>query len=214
MTASHRIIVIDDHPIFRRGLVDVLQAAGHDVVAQASDGEEALPLPLRHAPVAVAVVDVGMPRLDGISLVRRWRADGLKIRVVFLSLHDEHHVVREAFDAGADAYVLKDRATDEVVEAVAVAAVGGRFVSAPLAPALLSGDELLRLTPAELRVVVLLAENLTSGEIATRLGLSLRTVQNHRAHAATRLGLSGPNRLLQFALERQKRLRAMAPEGS
>ena len=155
-----------------------------------------------------------MPRLDGISLVRRWRADGLKIRVVFLSLHDEHHVVREAFDAGADAYVLKDRATDEVVEAVAVAAVGGRFVSAPLAPALLSGDELLRLTPAELRVVVLLAENLTSGEIATRLGLSLRTVQNHRAHAATRLGLSGPNRLLQFALERQKRLRAMAPEGS
>ena len=79
---------------------------------------------------------------------------------------------------------------------------------------MLSGDELLRLTPAELRVVVLLAENLTSGEIATRLGLSLRTVQNHRAHAATRLGLSGPNRLLQFALERQKRLRAMAPEGS
>jgi len=209
MTASHRLIVVDDHPIFRRGLVDVLQTAGHDIVAQASDGEEALPLPTKHAPVAVAVVDVGMPRLDGISLVRRWREQGITTRVVFLSLHDEHHVVREAFDAGADAYVLKDRATEEVVEAVAVAAVGGRFVSAPLAGALVGGDELLRLTPAELRVVALLAENLTSGEIAARLGLSSRTVQNHRAHAASRLGLSGPNRLLQFALERQKRLRAL-----
>lgn len=209
MTASHRVIVVDDHPIFRRGLVDVLQTAGHDVVAEAGDGLAALPLPVRHAPVAVAVVDIGMPKLDGISLVRRWRDEGVKTRVVFLSLHDEQHVVREAFDAGADAYVLKDRAVDELVDAVAVAAVGGRFLSAPLAGALVGGDELVRLTPAELRVVAMLAENMTSNEIATKLGLSLRTVQNHRAHAATKLGLSGPNRLLQFALERQKRLRAL-----
>lgn len=206
------MIVVDDHPIFRRGLVDVLRSAGHEIVAEASDGEEALPLPEQYGSVAVAVVDVGMPRLDGISLVRAWRERGVTAHVVFLSLHDEHHVVREAFDAGGNAYVLKDRASEEVIEAVDVAVAGGRFVSAPLAGAFFGGDELMRLTPAELRVVALLAENLTSGEIAARLGLSSRTVQNHRAHAASRLGLSGPNRLLQFALERQKRLRALSPD--
>ncbi len=140
--------------------------------------------------------------------------------MVFLSLHNEAHIVREAFDAGASAYVLKDRAAADVLAAIDAACAGGHFVSEPVASALEATDELERLTPAELRVVALLSDNLTSGEIAERLGLSLRTIQNHRAHAATRLGLSGPNRLLQFALERQARLQvlvsadARSPSGS
>lgn len=210
MSTGLRIVVVDDHPIFRRGLIDVLQQAGHHVVAEAGDGTSAQAL-LQHAADA-AIVDVGLPDIDGISVVRHWRAHGATFPVVFLSLHNEAHIVREAFDAGAQAYVLKDRAVDDVVEALAAVCVGRRFVSPPVASALDARDELERLTPAELRVVALLADNLTSGEIAERLGLSLRTVQNHRAHAATRLGLSGPNRLLQFALERQARLQALVSD--
>ncbi len=208
---SLRILVVDDHPIFRRGLIEVLHGAGHVVVAEAGDGTSALPLPQQHTP-DVAIVDVGLPDIDGISVVRSWRAAGATCPVVFLSLHNEAHIVREAFEAGANAYVLKDRAADDVLAAVDAVCAGGRFVSAPVASALEARDELERLTPAELRVVALLADNLTSGEIAERLGLSLRTVQNHRAHAATRLGLSGPNRLLQFALERQARLQALVSD--
>lgn len=208
MSTNLRLVVVDDHPIFRRGLIDVVRQAGHQVVAEAGDGASALALPQLHA-LDVAIVDVGLPDMDGISVVRAWRAAGATCAVVFLSLHNEAHIVREAFDAGANAYVLKDRAVDDVIAAIDAAVVGQRFVSAPVASALEARDELERLTPAELRVVAMLADNLTSGEIAERLGLSLRTVQNHRAHAATRLGLSGPNRLLQFALERQARLQAL-----
>ncbi len=207
MSTSLRIVVVDDHPIFRRGLIDVLRQAGHVVVAEAGDGVGALPLLQQFTP-DVAIVDVGLPDIDGLAVVRSWRQTGATCPVVFLSLHNEAHIVREAFEAGANAYVLKDRAVDDVLAALESTCAGRRFVSAPVASAVEARDELEQLTPAELRVVALLADNLTSGEIAERLGLSLRTVQNHRAHAATRLGLSGPNRLLQFALERQVRLQA------
>ena len=208
---SLRVLVVDDHPIFRRGLVAVLQGAGYTVVAEASDGVEALALSTRHGPIDVAVVDVAMAGMDGLALMQAWQERGDLPRVLMLSLHSEPHVVRAALDAGAAGYVLKDRAVDELTAAIATVVAGGRFVSPPLAAALLGSDGLAVLTAAELRIVGLLADNLTSGEIAERLGLSAHTVQNHRAHAASKLGLSGPNRLLQFALERRARLRSQSP---
>lgn len=205
-----RVLIADDHPIFRRGLVDVLVAAGHDVVAEAGDGEQAGPL---LAGAEVAIVDVNMPRCDGLTLVKRAKANGASARFVVLSLHDEDALVRAAFAAGADAYVLKDRAVEELLDALASVAAGRRFVSGTLAGALLTDDDdedrdLKRLTWAELRVVSLLADELTSGDIAVRLGCSLRTVQNHRAHAVSKLELAGMNRLLAFAVENRARVRA------
>ncbi len=205
-----RVVIADDHPIFRRGLAEVLVAAGHDVVGEAGDGEAAGPL---LALADIAIVDINMPRLDGLALVRRAKANGASARFVVLSLHDENALVRAAFAAGADAYVLKDRAVEELLDAMASVSAGRRFVSGTLAGALLTGDDdedadLRRLTWAELRVVSLLADELTSGDIAVRLGCSLRTVQNHRAHAVVKLDLSGMNRLLAYAVENRVRVRA------
>ncbi len=205
-----RVLVADDHPIFRRGLIDVLIAAGHDVVGEAGDGEQAGPM---LAAAEVAIVDVNMPRCDGLTLVKRAKANGASARFVVLSLHDEDALVRAAFAAGADAYVLKDRAVEELLDALASVSAGRRFVSGTLAGALLTDDDdedrdLKRLTWAELRVVALLADELTSGDIAVRLGCSLRTVQNHRAHAVSKLELAGMNRLLAFAVENRSRVRA------
>jgi DNA-binding NarL/FixJ family response regulator len=135
-----------------------------------------------------------------------WQAAAVPLRTIMLSLHQEPHVVRSALDAGARAYVLKDRAAEELIEAIAVVMAGRRFVSAPVAAALATGDELEKLTSMERTVVRLLSDNKTSAEIAATLGIALRTVQNHRAHAASKLGLSGPHRLLQFALERRDQL--------
>ncbi len=214
--AAHRCLVIDDHPIFRRGLVQVLQAGGHVVLAE-GQGADAVGLPQAHPDATIAIVDVAMPGVDSVSLVRGWREAGEKIRVVFLSLHGEAHVVRAALEAcgsGGAGYLLKQRAETEVLLAVDAVCGGQRFVSAPLASALHSSDELDVLTPAERRVLRLLADNKTSAEIAEVLGLSHRTVQNHRAHAAQKLGLSGPNRLLQFALERRAQIVASSPSAS
>lgn len=206
-----RVVIADDHPIFRRGLKDVLVGAGHDVVGEASDGEEAAAF---IDGADVAVVDVNMPRCDGLSCVKRARARGSVIPFVMLSLHDEDAVVRAAFGAGAAAYVLKDRAVEDLLDAIAAVSQGQRFVSGRLAGALLEqgvDDEdadLRKLTVAELRVLALLADGLTSGDIGARLGCSLRTVQNHRAHVVEKLGLSGANRLLAFAVEHRGRVRA------
>jgi DNA-binding NarL/FixJ family response regulator len=203
-----RCLVIDDHPIFRRGLVELLRAEGHVVVGEGA-GEDAVDLPAKHPDAVVAIVDVAMPGVDGVTMVKGWRAAGHPLRVIFLSLHGESHIVRAALDAcgsGGAAYLLKERAESEVLAAIVAVVDGKRYVSAPLQAALSGSDELEVLSAAERKVLRHLADNKTSGEIAAMLGLSHRTVQNHRANAARKLGLSGPNRLLQFALERRERI--------
>jgi DNA-binding NarL/FixJ family response regulator len=208
---TSRILIADDHPIFRRGVKDVVEAAGHVVVAEASDGVAALAA-LDSVAVDAVIVDVNMPVCDGLSFVKQARARGVRARMIMLSLHDDDVLVRAAFAAGANGYVLKDGAADEVVHALDVAARGERYLTPSLEPALAPGNEkdadLAALTHAELRVLAMLADDVTSNEIAARLGCSLRTVQNHRAHAVQKLGLAGANRLLAFAVEHRARVRA------
>jgi DNA-binding NarL/FixJ family response regulator len=130
---------------------------------------------------------------------------------VVLSLHKERDLVDAALKLGAKAYVLKDNALDEIAEA-ARAALDGRAWTSPRLDSHFDDDPLARLTPAELRVLRLLAENKTSPQIAAELHLSVRTVQNHRAHACEKLGFTGAHRLLQFALENRERVRAMTTD--
>src|SRR4051812_23724634 len=176
-----RIIVADDHPIFLKGLVEVLIDAGHDVVGQAKDGEHLIELVKEHKP-DLAILDIAMPVLDGLAVLRRARDEKIACQFVVLSLHNEKATVKAALTLGARAYVLKGNGVDEVLDATR-AVLDGKQWTSPSGPPASQGaggdadasEQLDKLTPGELRVLVLLADNLTSPQIAEKLGLSVRT---------------------------------------
>ncbi len=211
-----RVIVADDHPIVCSGLIAVLsRASGFVVVGQARDGEGALALIERERP-QIAVLDIRMPRLGGLELVERARAMNLETSFVILTMLDDPSLFARAMDLEVEGYVLKDSAVDEIVLALTAVARGERFVGrafvrAPESPPAAS-HELARilaaLTPTELIVLRHLAANKTSRQIAAELGVSVRTVQNHRANVCEKLELRGTNKLLQFALENKSQLAA------
>ena len=197
MTA--RVVVADDHPIVIRGLRELLEAEGFSIVGTAKNGDEAIDHIAKLTP-DLLILDLGMPGTDGMSVLRQMQGMQNPPAVVVLSLHTERELVDGALKLGARAYVLKDNALD------------GRPWTSPRLHESFDDDPLARLTPAELRVIRLLAENKTSPQIAAELHLSVRTVQNHRAHACEKLGFTGAHRLLQFALENRERVRAMTAD--
>lgn len=199
--APTRVLIADDHPIFRRGLCDVLlEAGGYEIVAQVGDGEAALER-CRVLRPDVALLDIEMPGPNGLEILRTLASQPESPAVVLLTMYDEY--VAQAIELGARGYVLKDRAELEVVICLEQVRAGRVFVSPALADPRVSGASpgWEELTAAERRVLHLLANFKTSREIAAELGISVRTVQNHRAHAADKLGLRGANALLRFALD-------------
>lgn len=188
---SLRVIVVDDHPLYREGIVRALQAAGHAVVAEASDGQRALDLIREHRP-DVALVDVSMPGLDGIDLVGALARHGPDVPVVLLSAFDDEPLVSAALEAGAAAYVTKAADRQEILVAVSAAASPA---SAPRA--LASGGDVLtaprdgwipRLTRQEHDLLELALRGIGKREMASTLGLDARTVRHALSSAAAKLG--------------------------
>jgi DNA-binding NarL/FixJ family response regulator len=216
MSTETRIIIADDHPIFRKGLRQVIEDAGMRVVAEADDGEEALKLIEQLTP-DVALIDVDMPKLDGFQLARRIRDEKISVALVFLTMHKDEDVFNAALDAGVRGYVVKDSAVADIAHCVRAVLGGGHFISPAVSSHLLSrssrssalrhdkpGLELL--TPTERRVLHLIAESKTSKEIAAELFISPRTVETHRTNISTKLELHGSHTLLKFALEHKSEL--------
>lgn len=210
--AQLRVALADDHPVFRAGLASVLRAETDiAVVGEADDTPGAVRL-LRERRPDVALVDLAMPGGEGFHVLARVRAEALPTRAAMVTMYDDPTLFRRALDLGARGYVLKDSAVEEVVAAVRAAAADEPYVSARLTRRGAGAGEdplargLDRLTPAERRVLALLVEHLTSPRIADALQVSLRTVQNHRANIVAKLGLAGPNALLEFALRHRERL--------
>lgn len=216
MSEPVRIVLADDHPIFRRGLREVLEAQpDFRVVAECGDGEEALAAIERERP-AIAVLDVGMPKQDGFAVVRALREQGDSTELVLLTMHARDDLLREAFSLGVRAYVVKEAAVLDVVHAIREVLDGRPFISSSLSATLLTGAgaqpaglpaELQRLTPAEMRVLRLIAEFKSSKEIAEELGVHYRTVENHRTNIASKLGLVGSHALSRYAALHRDRLR-------
>ncbi|HEY4223701.1 MAG TPA: response regulator transcription factor, partial [Myxococcota bacterium] len=196
-----------DHPVFRKGLVGILVSAGFDVVGEAENGEDLLALVRAHRP-ELAFIDIDMPVLDGLSVLRVARDEKLACAFIALSQHDEAATVRAAQLLGARAYLVKDHAVDDVVAAARAAVAGEAWTRAAPPASAVTAPPFERLTHGELRVLTLLADNLTSAQIAERLALSVRTVQNHRAHICDKLELSGTARLLALAIENRALIRA------
>jgi DNA-binding NarL/FixJ family response regulator len=216
VTEPIQVLVADDHPLFRKGLVEVLaDDPSFHLVAEAATGGDALALVRRLRP-RIAVLDIQMPDADGLEVAAAIRDEALDVAVVILTMHRDAGTFRRALDLGVRGYVLKDSAVNEIVACLHMVAAGRSYISPALSDELLDRRAtrqedaleaaLSLLTPAERRVLTLIARGLTTAGIARELGNSPRTIENHRSHICRKLDLSGPQALLRFALERKARL--------
>jgi DNA-binding NarL/FixJ family response regulator len=157
-------------------------------------------------------VDIAMPVMDGLALVRAATARALKCSFVMMTMYREEEYFKESLELGVMGYLLKESTSDDLIQCLHFVAKGRRFVSPAMSDFLVSASKLLPnrsearnplhdLSPSERRVLKMIAENRTSKEIAAALNISFRTVQAHRAHICRKLQLEGFNRLLQFAIE-------------
>jgi len=190
MTGPVRVLVVDDHPVVRDGLVAMLGAGpGIEVVGSAEDGQEALAMIAEHAP-EVVLMDLRMPRLGGVEAIRALRGRGDDTRVLVLTTYDTDREIVGALDAGADGYLLKDARGPELVRAVHDLAAG-RPVLVPAALAALTGARQSRpaLSARESEVLRLVADGCTNRAVATRLGIGEATVKTHLVHVYEKLGV-------------------------
>jgi len=207
-----RVVIADDHPLFRKGLRQAIEEdPSFLVVGEAGDGERALQLIEENHP-DLAVLDIDMPRKKGLEIARIIRDKRLFVSVLMLTIYKEEDMFDAAMDAGVRGYVLKETAAIDIIEAMKVVAQGRYYVSPILSDYLAARNnrakELLHrrpsladLTPAEKRILRLVAQSKTSKDIADELGISYRTVETHRTNIATKLNIHGTHSLLKFALE-------------
>jgi DNA-binding NarL/FixJ family response regulator len=206
-----RILIADDHTLVRESLVGLLQGdAGIVVVAQAADGVETVEKALATRP-DVVITDLSMPRLGGLEVVRRLREALPDTRVLVLTMHKEDEYVLQAVRAGASGYLVKDSAAAELLAAVRALHAGrgyfGPQAAMTLAEQLQHPERALddpygQLTTREREVFHLLAEGLTTKEIARRLDISVKTAENHRGRVLDKLGTRNTAELVRYALRK------------
>jgi DNA-binding NarL/FixJ family response regulator len=207
-TPITRVVLADDHTLVRSGIRRILEAhPGFEVVGEAADGVEALAL-VRETVPDVIVLDLNMPGSGGLDALPALKLAQPSLKVVVLSMHAGREYVSRAMKGGADAYLLKDSAVQDLVAAVEAVLVGRSYFS-PSIQALMA--ELLRgetrepsrgttLTDREREVLGWLARGLSSKEVAQRLDISVRTVETHRANLMHKLGVKSVALLIQVAL--------------
>jgi DNA-binding NarL/FixJ family response regulator len=210
--ARIRVLLVDDHGVVRHGLRRLLELDTEiQVAGEAADGREALKI-AAEGRIDVALVDLGLPELNGVEVTRRLRSRSPRTRVIILSMHTDEDSIRQAVRAGAGGYLVKDVDYEDVVTAVKAVHRGGSFFSPGVAKTLLEGlgtpgartesDErpLDSLTTREREVLQLIAEGKTNKQMCTLLGISLNTVETHRKHLMEKLGLHRTADLVRFAI--------------
>ena len=213
MAEPTRVMVVDDHPMWREGVARDLAEGGFDVVATGGTGPEAL----RRAPAArpqVVVLDLQLPELSGVEVTRQLIAADPTVRVLVLSASGEHADVLEAVKAGATGYLVKSASREELLDAVSRTALGeavftpglaglvlGEFRRLSVAPPPPSGPAAPRLTDRETEVLRLVAKGLSYKQIAERLVISHRTVQNHVQNTLNKLQLHNRVELVRYVFE-------------
>lgn len=205
------VVIADDHEIVRRGLRSLLEADGScKVVADASDGLTALQTVEKLKP-ALLVLDLNMPRMHGLEVLKHVRSNSPNTRVIVLSMHNDEPYVIEALRAGASAYLLKGSESQEIAQALKEVLAGRRYLSAPLSEWAINAlttkiadnsDPLASLSPREREVLQLAAEGYGNPEIAEKLFISPRTAETHRTNLMRKLALQSQTDLVRFSIRR------------
>jgi DNA-binding NarL/FixJ family response regulator len=204
-----RLLIADDHGVVRGGLRLLLdRQPDMEVVGEAGDGAEAVAEALAHRP-DLAILDVAMPRLTGLQATREIKALAPEVDVLILSMHDDERYLFEALKAGAAGYVLKQKADQDLVDAVRAVARGESFLTNSATAALVrewmadaSAGPREPLSPREQEVLKLIAEAHTNREIGEILGLSAKTVESHRGSILRKLGMRDRVELVRYAIRR------------
>ena len=212
---SIKVIIADDHPIVRQGLRQVIERETDlRVIDEAEEGLAALDKIVTLKP-DVAVLDVDMPQLDGLEILRVLRERDLKVAVIILTVHNEEAFFNRALQLGAQGYLLKDSAITDIVHGIRAVASGRNYVSPLLTSYLFKQKQtatpanvsaLEQLTPTERQVLKLIAEYKTNNQIADELSVSPLTIKTHRRNISLKLGLEGKHTLMKFALDHQSEL--------
>jgi DNA-binding NarL/FixJ family response regulator len=210
-----RILIADDHGLVRRGARVVLGSRRRwRVVGEAANGREAVKKAIELKP-DVAVVDISMPELDGVEVARQIREAVPDTKVLMLTMHESDQMVRRALEAGARGYLLKSDLTECLAKAVEAVSKGKRFLTPKVSEIVLDGFLKPRsqhqhgkragrgTTPRELEIIRLLAEGKANKEIAALLGITVRTVETHRAKIMLKLGLHSLAELVHYSMRNE-----------
>ncbi|MCB2204606.1 response regulator transcription factor [bacterium] len=208
------IIIADDHPALRAGLREIIESdQNFRIAATAGDGEEALH-EVRSRKPDVLLLDIEMPKLDGLEVARELHKENSTVAILVLTMHHEDSIFNRAMDFGVAGYLLKDSAEDDILKAIRTVLDGRCFVSPALTAQALDfvrrqrsvDEEFRELSSVEFSILVRIAESRTSGQIAEELNMSPRTVEKHRLHIGQKLGLRGSYSLLRYALENREKI--------
>lgn len=211
MSKRIKVLIADDHPIFRRGLSATIEKEKNiSIVGEAENGKVAIELVESLNP-DVVILDIDMPIKDGIETARDLKAKNLTTKVVFLTMHKDTSILRSLRSLGVKGYVLKDSALSEIVRCISTVVAGEIYLSPALNEVILENVEpkkasdisslISLLSQAERSVLKLVTESKTSREIAAELFVTVRTVETHRYNICTKLDLNGPNALFKFAIQ-------------
>ena len=208
--AAARILIVDDHPIVRKGIAKLLSDEGDFTVCGEADSPETAMQAVTAMKPDVAIVDLTLPGSGGLGLIKDLRVWHPQVRILVLSMHDESLYAERVLRAGAVGYIMKQEATDHIVEAVRRVLAGQVYLSEPMSARMLHrlvGEEgasarassIETLSDRELEIFQLIGQGLGTREVAGRLFLSVKTVETHLEHIKTKLGLGSGRELVRYA---------------
>ncbi|MDP3582222.1 MAG: response regulator transcription factor [Ignavibacteria bacterium] len=216
MKSKIKVIVADDHPIFRKGLVDIIELEKDiEILGQAANGEEAVNLIKRVLP-DIAVLDINMPMTTGFDAARELRKSNSLVKIIFLTMHNEQEIFKRAMELNVSGYLLKDSAAEDIIDCIHAVAKGDFYFSPALSNYFVTNQRstigtlentgIEKLTSTEKTILRLIADGKTSQEIADQLFVSRKTIDNHRVNICAKLDLHGVNALMKYAIQNKANL--------
>lgn len=215
MQRFKKILIADDHELIRKGLLQSISSFLYTEIIETRNGKDALEKCIEFNPDLV-ILDIEMPFFSGYDVAKQLKSLRMDMKIIFLTMHKDEIMFNKALDLGVNGYVLKENTISEIEACMQSVAQGNYYISPDIANLLvkrnmnsvsLSESNLqIALTSTEKNVIALLAQMKTSQEIADELGVSLKTVKNHRNNICSKLNLSGAHALLKYAIEYEKSL--------